>query len=218
MRSLLRARVLQPSTIKVRSLDSRVIPRRVLQDPNPSIHGPISMTSLPKPSSTCPRPEPLPVNNALLAVNDSGQATGSLTNSHPFLYSNGKTIDLGTLGGTSGYGSAINSQGDVVGYALTASSQAHAFLYSNGIMKDLGVLPGDFSSWAVSINNLGQVLGNSGSSNGVRGFLFSNGVMKNLNSLIDPNSGGTSSRAKKSTIAVKSWPSVKTARDSITSS
>ena len=105
--------------------------------------------------------EALPVNIPFLAVNNSGQATGTLTNNHPFLYSDGKTIDLGTLGGTNGYGSAINSQGDVVGYALTANSQAHAFLYSNGLMKDLGVLPGDFSSWAVSINNLGQVLGNS---------------------------------------------------------
>jgi len=111
-------------------------------------------------------------------------------NSHPFLYSNGKTIDLGTLGGTIGYGTAINSRGDVVGSAQTASSQWHAFLYTNGIMKDLGVLPGDLTSSAVSINNLGQVLGNSwGPSNGGSGFLFSNGVMKNLNSLIDPNSG-----------------------------
>ena len=133
--------------------------------------------------------EALPVNNALLAVNDSGQATGSLTNSHPFLYSNGKTIDLGTLGGTNGYGSAINSQGDVVGSAQTASSQWHAFLYTNGIMKDLGVLPGDLASLAVSINNLGQVLGSSGGPSGSSSFLYSNGVMKNLNSLIDPNSG-----------------------------
>jgi probable HAF family extracellular repeat protein len=125
------------------------------------------------------------------AVNNSGQATGSLTNGHPFLYSNGKTIDLGTLGGTSGYGSAINSQGDVVGTAQTASSQSHAFLYSNGAMKDLGVLPGDLSSAAVSINNLGQVVGTSSSGDFLyrTAFLYRNGVMKNLNDLIGANSG-----------------------------
>jgi len=122
-----------------------------------------------------------------LAVNNSGQATGILftISIHPFLYSNGKTIDLGTLGGTSGYGSAINSQGDVVGTAQTASSQWHAFLYSNGIMKDLGALPGDLRSAASSINNLGQVVGVSSSG----AFLYSNGVMKNLNDLIGANSG-----------------------------
>jgi len=128
-----------------------------------------------------------------LAVNNSGQATGILFTAsyHPFLYTNGKTIDLGTLGGTSGYGSAINSQGDVVGTAQTASSQSHAFLYSNGAMKDLGVLPGDLSSAAVSINNLGQVVGTSSSGDFLyrTAFLYSNGVMKNLNDLIGANSG-----------------------------
>ena len=129
-----------------------------------------------------------------LAVNNSGQATGILFNasSHPFLYSNGKTIDLGTLGGTSGYGSAINSQGDVVGTAQTASSQSHAFLYSNGIMKDLGVLSGDLWSAAASINNLGQVVGTSSSGAflyRMSAFLYSNEVMKNLNDLIGANSG-----------------------------
>lgn len=134
-----------------------------------------------------------------LAVNNASQATGALitaihatsADGHPFLYSNGKMIDLGTLGGTSGTGLAINAQGDVVGSSDTATySQPHAFLYSKGIMKDLGVLPGGRSSEATSINNLGQVVGSSdGSSIGSSGVLFSNGELKNLNSLINPNSG-----------------------------
>jgi probable HAF family extracellular repeat protein len=70
-------------------------------------------------------------------------------------------VDLGTLGGTSSYGEAINDIGQVTGY-----SSSHAFLYtrmpgSGGVMHDLGTLGGDYS-YAYGINNSGQVVGSSG--------------------------------------------------------
>ena len=101
------------------------------------------------------------------AINSAGQVAGNLypvvngtgTVYHPFLYSDGKLIDLGTLGGKSAGAQAINSQGVVVGWSYTAGANEHAFLYSNGTMQDLGTLPGGWSSSAMSINNLGQVVG-----------------------------------------------------------
>lgn len=66
--------------------------------------------------------------------------------------------DLGTLPeGTYSYANAINSNGQVVGYADTNSGSRHAFLYSNGVMSDLGSLGGD--SYAKAINDSGQVVG-----------------------------------------------------------
>jgi probable HAF family extracellular repeat protein len=139
-----------------------------------------------------------------LAINSAGQVAGILYPAvsstpyvtHPFLYSDGKFVDLGTLGGKSAGALAINSQGDVVGGADTPNSQGHAFLYSKGTMKDLGTLPGGWSSFATSINNLGQVVGSSTSTEGPigfrgsnGGFLYSNGVMQDLNELIAPGSG-----------------------------
>jgi probable HAF family extracellular repeat protein len=134
------------------------------------------------------------------AVNNAGQVAGFLYTSpsetaasaQPFLYSNGKMINIGAPDGLYGNALAINSQGDVVGLAKTATDASfHAFLYSNGVMKDLGTLPGGQGSWASSINNLGQIVGESWPGAGVGGaggFLYSGGVMKDLNSLIDPNS------------------------------
>lgn len=48
--------------------------------------------------------------------------------------------DLDTLGGSNSYATAVNSSGQVVGYAQTGSGDDHAFLYSNGMMTDLGTL------------------------------------------------------------------------------
>jgi probable HAF family extracellular repeat protein len=49
--------------------------------------------------------------------------------------------DLGTLGGTSSAGNAINAAGQITGYANTVGDAAqHAFLYTNGAMVDLNTL------------------------------------------------------------------------------
>jgi probable HAF family extracellular repeat protein len=98
--------------------------------------------------------------------------------------------DIGTLGGSSSYGRAINNTGQIVGEAAIKSNVAsHAFLYSNGKMRDLGTLNGS-DSFATRINNKGQVVGYS---RNVRGgsdhpFLYSNGKMRDLNNLIPANS------------------------------
>lgn len=82
---------------------------------------------------------------------------------HPFLYSNGKMIDLGTLGSPSGSeywntAQGVNNSGQVVGYSYTASSGFFGFVWSNGKMTKMGTLGGPWSQ-AYAVNNKGQVTG-----------------------------------------------------------
>lgn len=74
--------------------------------------------------------------------------------------------DLGTFGGDYGEASAINSHGEIVGYAAIRSKDkfgyeiSHAFLWQDGRMRDLEVSPRGFSTnAAVAINDNGQILG-----------------------------------------------------------
>jgi len=47
----------------------------------------------------------------------------------PFLWTNGKMIDLGTLGGTCGVVDALNDRGEVVGFSdLSGDEVLHPFL------------------------------------------------------------------------------------------
>jgi probable HAF family extracellular repeat protein len=123
---------------------------------------------------------------------------------HAFLYSNGHMLDLGTLpSGTQSEGFAVNSSGQVTGWAdvedaQNTSFQQHAFLYSDGKMKDLGTLPGGSSSFGVGINdgwgrgrnNGVQVTGYSSTTSGFEhAFLYSDGKMEDLGTL----PGGSSS-------------------------
>jgi probable HAF family extracellular repeat protein len=103
-------------------------------------------------------------------INAAGQVVGSsdITGSkaaHPFLFTAGSMVDLGTLGGTSGSAGSINGFSQVVGESLTSGDAAdHAFLWQNGVMLDLNslILPG--SGWseltvATAISDGGEIVG-----------------------------------------------------------
>ena len=92
--------------------------------------------------------------------------------------------DLGVLcPSTNTWVEAMNSAGQVVGYAPTSSGSYHAFLYSNGSMADLGTLSGFPTSYAYGVNDNGLVVGGSISAGGVTdAFLYNNGTMTNLGS------------------------------------
>ena len=81
--------------------------------------------------------------------------------------------DLGTLGGSNSYGSAINTSGQIVGYYDTATAGIrHAFLY-DGVhgMRDLNSLIEPFSStaltYAAGINDNGQIVANNANGHAV---------------------------------------------------
>ena len=137
-------------------------------------------------------------------LNERGQIAGmSFTNTaansstgyptlDPFLWENGKMLDLGTLGGTSGVANGLNNRGEVVGASnLPGDSTEHPFLWSEGEgMKDLGTLGGTFGH-ADFINNAGDVVGFATTANDQTGhaFLWRQGVMTDLGTLgADPAS------------------------------
>jgi probable HAF family extracellular repeat protein len=143
------------------------------------------------------------------AINDSGQAAGGsgvcaafnpiwLTNLQPLhalLWEGGKTIDLGSLGGT-GHGDGImalnlNNHGQVIGSSdLQGDASFHAFLWTHETgMQDLGTLQGDVSSAAVGINDVGQIVGTSlDASFNPRAFLRQGQELIDLNTLVPAGS------------------------------
>jgi probable HAF family extracellular repeat protein len=108
-----------------------------------------------------------------------------------FLWQNGVTTNLGTLGGQYSSAYDVNLAGQVVGESEVASHDIHAFLWDNGTMTDLGTLGGR-SSHAIGINDAGQIVGWSTNASGVnRAFLWANGAMMDIGTL-----GGNSSAAR----------------------
>ena len=100
----------------------------------------------------------LPDGMDAAGINNAGQVVGT-RNGHAYLWWAGGGIDLGTLGGASSTGTALNRFGEVTGGALTASGEEHAFIYSKGVMTDLGVIGGGKLTRGTAINDLGQVAG-----------------------------------------------------------
>jgi probable HAF family extracellular repeat protein len=104
-----------------------------------------------------------------------------------------RVVDLGTLGGATSNGEAINERGQVAGWSDTAGGNRHAFLYSDGTMQDLGTLTGGSDSYATALNDRGQVVGYSGI-NGLgqqfpeiyQGFVWDQDGMKSLGALFCP--------------------------------
>ena len=133
-------------------------------------------------------------DSAAYFVNEHDQIAGqSLTNSipnattgfptqDPFLWEKGRMIDLGSLGGTSGYPTSINNRGQIVGQSnLAGDTTWHAFLWDRGSLKDLGTIGGQFSS-AYWINDAGEVAGVATmlGDQTWHPFFWKNGVMSDL--------------------------------------
>ena len=117
-------------------------------------------------------------------INASGQVTGCVSiaagGMHAFLYAAGTLTDLGTLGGTSSCGLAINTSGQITGYADTPADR-HAFLYANGMMTDLSAVSGMPTTSGRAINAAGDVVGAAPQFGGTTvAILYSQGVVTNL--------------------------------------
>lgn len=123
------------------------------------------------------------------AINDAGVAVGTVfTASGPSVvqWSLGQTTSLGI----SGYGTAINNQGQVAGGYIRPDGQLHAFTWTNETLADLGTLGGSSSS-AYGINTSGQVAGSSMMAGGTfHAFFSSNGSLQDLGTLGGANSYG----------------------------
>ena len=132
-------------------------------------------------------------------INASGEITGYFYTAghsgfgeapgitHAFLWNGTSTQDLGTLGGRSSAGYAINASGQVTGYSDRPNG-SHAFLW-NSSMQDLGTLGGS-QSYGYGINASGQVTGYSGTSYSasldLHAFLWNGASLQDLGTL-----GGT---------------------------
>jgi MYXO-CTERM domain-containing protein len=141
------------------------------------------------------------------SINNSGQILGDSINAfgldHAFIWTNGVFVDLGTFGGPSSSGMAMNNLGHGTGTAQTADSGttsatwiSHVFWY-NGTLHDCGTLGGD---WANSggVNDADVIVGRStitpgtGANGAFHAFIYyQGGVMTDLNNLIPANSGFT---------------------------
>jgi probable HAF family extracellular repeat protein len=144
------------------------------------------------------------INAAGQIVGDSQITGGSVTTFHAFLYTgtpgvDGVMTDLGSLGGTSSAGNAINAAGQIAGSSqITGSTDYHAFLYTGtpgagGTMHDLGTLGGS-SSGGYAINSFGQVVGASDTTGNAAAHAFFytgtpgvDGVMIDLDAWLDAN-------------------------------
>jgi probable HAF family extracellular repeat protein len=128
-------------------------------------------------------------------VNERGEVAGqSYTNAtinpatstptqDPFFWTNGKMVDIGTLGGTFGVSVGMNNRGQVIGDSNLAGDQTHhAFVWDQKDgLQDLGTLKGySFFSHANWINDAGEIVGDSDSHTANRAFLWKNGVMTDL--------------------------------------
>jgi probable HAF family extracellular repeat protein len=94
------------------------------------------------------------------------------------LWSGGKIVDLGTLGGDETAPFGVNEKGQVVGWSTAHGGVRHAFLWENGNMTDLG------RGQAVAINVHGQIVGLSGVAGAARrASLWQNGKRTDLGTL-----------------------------------
>ena len=115
----------------------------------------------------------------------NGTCSPNVPTQDPFIWENGRMIDVGTLGGTCGFANALNNQGQVVGVSsLPGNLTFHPFFWNRGELKDLGTFGGSTgqASW---INDAGDVVGAADFPGDQvhDAFLWKHGVMTDLGNL-----------------------------------
>lgn len=133
-------------------------------------------------------------------INASGEWVGEIKDEdgrrRAILMSQGRRIEIGTLGGSDSTANAINNQGTITGGALTTGNAWHAFRYDQAHgMRDLGTLGGS-SSVGTAINEAGHVAGYADTDNGTYHAFIDNGVgMLDLGTFGGKNSYATAINA-----------------------
>jgi probable HAF family extracellular repeat protein len=124
----------------------------------------------------------------LSTTNNTPNQTTGIPTVDPFVWKDGRMIDLGTLGGTFGAPGAISNGGQIVGNSnISGDVVTHAFVWERNHMIDLGTLGGDnsFGNW---INNAGQAVGTSDLPDGSHhAFVWRKGVIRDLGAVGSDN-------------------------------
>jgi probable HAF family extracellular repeat protein len=130
------------------------------------------------------------LNNATAVVGQTGDEQSPVAFYYSY-YGNKTMTDLGMPeGGTASVASAINNNGQIVGWAKVDGSR-RAFLYSNGAFIDIGTLGGAFS-FGTAINDSGQAVGYAETATRViHAFLYDKGNKIDLGTLGGGNSYAT---------------------------
>jgi len=114
-----------------------------------------------------------------------------------FLFTGGKLVPIGSLGGQLTTARDLNSRDEVVGDGDAGRGAHHAFLFAGGTLRDLGTLAGGQQSAAYAINERGDIVGFSeGSDQSARAVIVTAGVMSDLNGLIPSGSGWVLTEAR----------------------
>jgi probable HAF family extracellular repeat protein len=119
-------------------------------------------------------------------INSTPNATTGIPTQDPFLWRNGKMIDLGTLGGTIGGPGALNNRGEVIGLSNVEGDEiSDPFLWKDGRMIDLFTQSKNGNPITVNdLNDAGEIVG-GGQFPGhpFDAYLWKNGVAVDLGAL-----------------------------------
>jgi probable HAF family extracellular repeat protein len=144
-------------------------------------------------------------DGVVVAVNDRGSLAGFFSSEphadyaehRSFLFTRGKLVPIGSLGGLLTTARDLNNRDEVVGDGDAGDGEHHAFLFARGTLRDLGTLAGGQQSAAYAINERGDIVGFSeGPDASARAVLVTAGVMRDLNGLIPSGSGWVLTEAR----------------------